>query len=272
MLNVMGAAQLQASSLTRWTGPAQAWAVAFTVCVAVDALLGQWMLLPIFVVGFYGGMLIMASLIYPLLERWRLWLHPRGVRAWYLVEAVLWGGLAGGLALFASRWLEWSWGEWMLLQATGALILMLSIGASAWALATMGWPRLLLAAAMFPPRAGAEENHIPQQFVVEGPYRFVRNPIYVLDVGVIFGTALLTGSWWLVMLAVVYLLQLRMQVRVEERELKARFGATYDRYCRLVPRFIPRRTAVDPSEVHRPRESHGSADLRMHSRLKGVSP
>jgi protein-S-isoprenylcysteine O-methyltransferase Ste14 len=263
---------MQASRLTRWTGPAQAWAVAFTVCVAADALLGQWMLLPIFVVGFYGGMLIMASLIYPLLGRWRLWLRPRGVRAWYLVEVVWWVGIAGGLALFASRWLEWSWGEWMLLQATGALILMLSIGASAWALATMGWPRLLLAAAMFPPRAGAEENHIPQQFVVEGPYRFVRNPIYVLDVGVIFGTALLTGSWWLVMLTVVYVLQLGMQVRVEERELKARFGATYDRYCRLVPRFIPRRTAVDPSEVHRPPESHSSADLRLHSRLKGVSP
>ncbi len=263
---------MQASRLTRWTGPAQAWAVAFTVCVAADALLGQWMLLPIFVVGFYGGMLIMASLIYPLLGRWRLWLRPRGVRAWYLVEVVLWGGIAGGLALFAPWWLEWSWGEWMPLQATGALLVMLSIGASAWAIGKMGWPRLLLAAAMFPPGTGAEENHIPQRLVVEGPYRFVRNPIYVLDVGVILGTALLTGSWWLVMLAVVYVLQLGIQARAEERELKARFGATYDRYCRLVPRFIPRRTAVDPSVVHRPRESHGSADLRMHSRLKGVSP
>jgi protein-S-isoprenylcysteine O-methyltransferase Ste14 len=263
--------KMESSKLTRWVGPAPTWATAFIVCVAADALLGRWVLLPVFVVGFYGGMLIMASLIYPLLERWRLWLRPRGVRAWFLVEVVLWVGIAGGLVLFAPGWLEWSWSGWLPLQASGALLLILSIGASAWALGTMGWPRLLLAAAMFPPGAGAEENHVPQLLVVKGPYRYVRNPIYVLDVGVIFGTALLTGSWWLVMLTVVYVLQLGIQVCVEEHELKARFGATYDRYCRLVPRFIPRLTAVDPSAVHRPCESYGSADLRMHGRLKGVS-
>jgi protein-S-isoprenylcysteine O-methyltransferase Ste14 len=259
MLNVKGAAQMQASRLTRWTGPAQAWAVAFTVCVAADALLGRWMLLPIFVVGFYGGMLIMASLIYPLLERWRSWLRPRGVRAWYLVEVVLWVGIAGGLGLFAFPWLEWSWGDWMPLQATGALLLMLSVGASAWALGKMGWPRLLLAAALFRPGAGAEENHIPQQLVVEGPYRFVRNPIYVLDVGIILGTALLTNSWWLVILTAVYMLQLRTQVNAEERELKARFGASYNRYCRLVPRFVPLRVPVDlPKSIDR-----AAAELRL---------
>src|SRR5829696_6972178 len=95
------------SMLSRWAGPAPAWVAAFIVCVAADALLGRWVLFPIFVVGFYGGMLIMASLIYPLLERWRLWLRPRGVRAWFLVEVGLWVGIAGGLVLSAPRWLGW---------------------------------------------------------------------------------------------------------------------------------------------------------------------
>jgi protein-S-isoprenylcysteine O-methyltransferase Ste14 len=239
------------SKLSRWAGPAPAWVAAFIVCVAADALLGRWVLFPIFVVGFYGGMLIMAALIYPLLERWRLWLRPRGVRAWFLVVVVLWGGIAGGLVLSAPRWLEWSWVGWLPLQASGALLLILSIGASAWALGTMGWSRLLLAAAMFPSDAGAEENHVPQRLVVKGPYRYVRNPIYVLDVGVIFGTALLTRNWWLVILTVAYVIQLRTQVYAEERELKARFGATYDRYCRQVPRFIPRLRPVDPAGVYR---------------------
>ena len=58
------------SKLSRWAGPAPAWAAAFIVCVAADVQLGRWVMLPAFVVGFYGGMLIMASLIYPLLERW----------------------------------------------------------------------------------------------------------------------------------------------------------------------------------------------------------
>jgi protein-S-isoprenylcysteine O-methyltransferase Ste14 len=261
------------SMLSRWAGPAPAWVAAFIVCVVTDALLGRWVLLPVFVVGFYGGMLIMASLIYPLLERWRLWLRPRGVRMWFLAEVGLWVGIAGGLVLCAPRWLEWSWSGWLPLQASGALSLILSIGVGAWALKTMGWSRLLLAAAMFPSSAGAEENHVPQRLVVKGPYRYVRNPIYVLDVGVLFGTALLTSNWWLVILTVAYVIQLRTQVHAEERELKARFGATYDRYCRQAPRFIPRFSPVDPAGVYRSPElvftlAKGAVPLRRVDMFK----
>jgi protein-S-isoprenylcysteine O-methyltransferase Ste14 len=232
-------------------------------------------LLPNFVVGFYGGMLIMASLIYPLLERWRSWLRPRGVRAWFLVEVVLWVGIAGGLVLCAPRWLEWSWVGWLPLQASGALLLILSMCASAWAIGTIGWSRLLLAGAMFPSGAGAEENHVPQRLVVKGSYRYVRNPIYVLDVGIILGTALLTRNSWLVILTVVYAMQLRTQVHAEERELKVRFGATYDRYCRQVPRFIPRLRAVDPQGVYRSPElaftlAKGAVPLRRVDTFKSI--
>jgi hypothetical protein len=47
--------KMVSSILSRWAGPAPAWAAAFIVCVATDALLGRWVLFPIFVVGFYGG-------------------------------------------------------------------------------------------------------------------------------------------------------------------------------------------------------------------------
>jgi hypothetical protein len=49
--------------------------------------------------------------------------------------------------------------------------------AGTWAVAKMGWARLLLAGALFPPQAGAEKNGVPQRLVVEGPYRYVRNPL-----------------------------------------------------------------------------------------------
>jgi protein-S-isoprenylcysteine O-methyltransferase Ste14 len=41
-----------------------------------------------------------------------------------------------------------------------------------------------------------------------------------------------------------------MQLRLEERELRGRFGTTYVRYCRQVPRFIPRLTPVDPAQIY----------------------
>jgi protein-S-isoprenylcysteine O-methyltransferase Ste14 len=41
-----------------------------------------------------------------------------------------------------------------------------------------------------------------------------------------------------------------MQVRLEERELRQRFGVQYERYLKAVPRFIPRLTPVDPEAIY----------------------
>ena len=103
---------------------------------------------------------------------------------------------------------------------------------------------------MFPSGAGAEENGVPQRLVVEGPYRYVRNPLYDTDLCLILGAGLLTHSWALVLLAVLYLAQLALQLPLEERELRERFGVPYHRYCELVPCFVPRRKPVDQRDLH----------------------
>jgi hypothetical protein len=55
-----------------------------------DAMLGRWLFLPLFVAAFYGGMIIIDLVNYPMLSFWRGWLRRRGLIAWYLVEV---GGL-----------------------------------------------------------------------------------------------------------------------------------------------------------------------------------
>ena len=45
------------------------------VLLGGDAWLGRWLLLPLYVAGFYGGMVVIDLLTYPLLERWRAWLR-----------------------------------------------------------------------------------------------------------------------------------------------------------------------------------------------------
>jgi hypothetical protein len=90
---------MNSSTLIRWGGPARAWAVIFTGCAAADAVLGRWVLLPVFVLGFYGGTTMISSLVLPFLERWRAWLRPHGVRVWYLVEIGMWSTVTLALSL-----------------------------------------------------------------------------------------------------------------------------------------------------------------------------
>jgi protein-S-isoprenylcysteine O-methyltransferase Ste14 len=232
-------------------GPAMAWIASFTLCTLGDVMLGRWVLLPLFVVSFYGGTFIRASVIYPTLSFWRGWVKRRGLMAWYLVEVGgLWGATILVLALLSPWWLRWSWSGTSSLQVLGWVLFVVSVAAGTWAVAKMGWARLLLAGALFPPATGAEKNGVPQRLVVEGPYRYVRNPLYDGDFCLIVGAALLTRSWALLLVAALYLAQLALQLPLEERELMERFGRSYHRYCELVPRFVPRRRPVQQRDLN----------------------
>ena len=232
-------------------GPDWLWVLSFVLFIGGDILLGRWLLLPLYVMGFYGGMVVIDLVTYPFLERWRRWLRPRGLRTWYGVQVgLIWIGVALVLALLSTWWLTWRWNGPLVLQIVGGVLLAVAIGIGFWAAGQMGWARLLLAGAIFPPGGGAEEQHVPQVLIVQGPYRYVRNPLYDTDVMIILGAALLTESWALVLLLGVYVAQLMLQIRLEERELLERFGERYARYCARVPRFFPRRTPVDPREIH----------------------
>ena len=231
-------------------GPAVAWALAFVICGIGDALLGRWVLTPVFVAAFYGGMIVIDLVTYPILSFWRNWLRRRGLWAWYLVEVVgLWGGTTLLIFVLAPWWLSWRWDGTLLLQILGGVLLVASVAVGTWACFKMGWARLLFAGALFPPGEVAEENRVPQRLVVEGPYRYVRNPLYDTDFLLILGTALLTRSWGLVLLAALYAAQLALQLPLEEKELRQRFGSRYRRYCRLVPRFVPRRHPLTQGEL-----------------------
>src|SRR5215210_6168040 len=233
----------------RHLAPAAAWAGAFVVCVVGDWLLGRWVIGPVFVAAFYGGMIVIDLLTYPLLSFWRGWLRRRGLVAWYLVEVVgMWGGTTLLIMLLAPWWLS-SAPAPLALRVLGCLLALVCVGVGTWACYRMGWARLLFAGALFPPGSGAEENRVPQRLVIEGPYRHVRNPLYVTDFALILGTALLAYDPFLFLLAALYAAQLALQLPLEERELRWRFGSRYSRYCRLVPRFIPRIRPIHPSEI-----------------------
>jgi protein-S-isoprenylcysteine O-methyltransferase Ste14 len=81
----------------------------------------------------------------------------------------------------------------------------------------------------------------PKALVVQGPYRRVRNPMYVAVLLVILGQAIVLRSSLLVGYALLFWLVVHtFVVLVEEPLLRDQFGSSYDAYLRRVPRWIPR--------------------------------
>ena len=81
----------------------------------------------------------------------------------------------------------------------------------------------------------------PQQLVVGGLYRYVRNPMYLAVVAAIVGQSLLLGQLSLIVYALVVGVIMFAFVRCyEEPDLTERFGAEYDEYRRAVPGWWPR--------------------------------
>lgn len=80
----------------------------------------------------------------------------------------------------------------------------------------------------------------PRHLVVDGLHGVIRNPIIASELLVVWGEAL----WFSSVGFVAYALLLTryahwVVVRVEEPELRERFGADYEAYCQRVPRWIP---------------------------------
>jgi len=81
----------------------------------------------------------------------------------------------------------------------------------------------------------------PRRLVVRGPYRFVRNPMYLGASLAIAGAALYYQTAALLAYVGVFLLLMHLVVvSYEEPTLWQSFGEEYEAYCRQVRRWWPR--------------------------------
>src|SRR5688500_4685071 len=82
----------------------------------------------------------------------------------------------------------------------------------------------------------------PKELVVQGLYRYVRNPMYLSVSTIVLGQALLVRSTALVVYWLVFFTAANLFVVLyEEPTLRRQFGESYDRYTRTVGRWLPRR-------------------------------
>lgn len=82
----------------------------------------------------------------------------------------------------------------------------------------------------------------PKELVVQGLYRYVRNPMYIGILSILLGEAVFFTSWRLFEYTIiVFSLFYLFVLFYEEPVLKKKFGESYREYCKKVSRWIPRR-------------------------------
>lgn len=77
------------------------------------------------------------------------------------------------------------------------------------------------------------------EMVHKGIYARIRHPRYVGSFLAILGACFLAATRLMWIVAAAWLLLTLLAISFEERELRRRFGAAYEAYCRRVPRFLP---------------------------------
>lgn len=80
----------------------------------------------------------------------------------------------------------------------------------------------------------------PRQFVAIGPYRYVRNPMYIGGFLLLFGLAFYLQSVSILLMAVIAMPTLHLFVTLyEEPTLKRQFDGPYKSYLASVSRWLP---------------------------------
>jgi protein-S-isoprenylcysteine O-methyltransferase Ste14 len=79
----------------------------------------------------------------------------------------------------------------------------------------------------------------PERIVESGPYRWVRNPMYLGHLIFFAGLALTLGSWIALAVLAFHAFWFDRRVREDEERLAGLFGDPYREYCRRVKRWIP---------------------------------
>jgi protein-S-isoprenylcysteine O-methyltransferase Ste14 len=80
----------------------------------------------------------------------------------------------------------------------------------------------------------------PKELVARGLYRRVRNPMYVSVMLILLGEAVFFASRFMITYSLIVFAGFNLFVLFyEEPTLRRKFGESYERYCRAVPRWLP---------------------------------
>ena len=92
----------------------------------------------------------------------------------------------------------------------------------------------------------------PSRLVVQGPYKYVRNPMITGVLSFLLGEALFLNSIPILIWAMLFFVINTVYFEfIEEPKLERRFGNSYVKYKHAVPRWIPNTKAYKPEKNDR---------------------
>jgi len=96
------------------------------------------------------------------------------------------------------------------------------------------------------------------ELITNGPFAYLRNPVYFANILIYSGASILCGAWLPYLLYIVLIffsIYYILCIRYEEENLGKVFGASYETYRHMVPRFFPRLSAY-------PHRGNKKADIK----------
>ena len=114
------------------------------------------------------------------------------------------------------------------MRIPGSLLLVIALGLIVWTAVLMS-------------RAGTTPNPTrpTTALLIDGPFRFTRNPMYLANELIVIGVGLAANAPWVILMAIpAALLTRRLVIDKEERYLATKFGAEYLDYKSRVRRWI----------------------------------
>ena len=81
----------------------------------------------------------------------------------------------------------------------------------------------------------------PNKLVIEGPYKFVRNPMAIAGIGQGISVGIILGSYIIILYSISGAILWNIIVRpIEEKDLEQRFGKSYLEYKTKIKCWIPK--------------------------------
>jgi protein-S-isoprenylcysteine O-methyltransferase Ste14 len=185
-------------------------------------------LLAMLVCSVYGTIPLFWLVMHPFIDRWR----KRGRRAYALILPVWAFLIAAALVIlwqFRFHHFYVTWSAWV------PAIFLFWTGFSIYSAAFKGFDRTQVSGL-----AELEPDRHRQELVTTGIRSRVRHPIYLAHLCEILAWCVGTGLVALYALAGFAIVTGFLMIRIEDRELEARFGEGYRAYRRTVPAVIPR--------------------------------